>query len=64
MLLERLPEVQIVATARNPTSANLLQDLKSKYEERLHVVKMDVTSRASCEVRSDDEREIAASRVC
>lgn len=49
-LLDRVPNAHVVATARTPDSANLLKDLKAKYQDRLHIVKMDVVNAASTEV--------------
>ncbi|KAH8802554.1 hypothetical protein F5884DRAFT_887211 [Xylogone sp. PMI_703] len=41
------PNNIVIATARDPTSSKGLQDLKAKYSDRIHLIKLDVTNQAS-----------------
>lgn len=50
-LLDRDSTIRVIATARNPDTAEHLHALKEKlgqHARRLHVVKMDVVSAESC----------------
>ena len=40
----------VIASARNPSQAEALQELKTKNPERLHIVALDVASSASVKV--------------
>jgi len=41
---------QVFACARQPNSSTELRDLKSLYENRVHLVELDVTSEESAQV--------------
>lgn len=49
-LLAHSPNTRIVATARDPTNAPLLQALVKANEGRIHVLKVDVTDEKSVKV--------------
>lgn len=49
-LLEREQKGKILATCRNPDQATGLHDLKTRFADRLDIMKMDVTIESTIEV--------------
>lgn len=51
-LLEKSEKGHVIATCRNPNSATGLLDLKSKFDERLNILPLDLTIESTIEVIS------------
>lgn len=49
-LLEKREKEQVIATCRDPSRAASLQELKSRYSERLDILKLDVTDESTIQV--------------